>query len=264
MNRRGPRGAFTLVELLVVIAIIGILVALLLPAVQAARAAARRMACSNNLKQIGLALHNYHDTFGQFPPNGQFATNTTGDSWSTQARLLPFLEQANLQDLIDWGLSYKDQPHVAGVRVPTYICPSEVKDRQRDAGGGVLYYPLNYGVNVGVWFAFDPLVRSPSRGFTGPNEVTNFASLLDGSSNTLAVAEVKAYQPYLRDSGLPSAPGAAIPATPADVVAFGGNFKTNSGHTEWTDCRAHQSGFTSAFTPNTEFPYRERGRELRC
>ncbi len=100
------RAAFTLVELLVVIAIIGILVGLLLPAVQAAREAARRMSCSNNVKQMGLALHNYHDAFRRFPAAGFYRRDQASPSWSLQARLLPQLEQANLQNLIDWNHAY--------------------------------------------------------------------------------------------------------------------------------------------------------------
>jgi len=83
------RSGFTLVELLVVIAIIGVLVGLLLPAVQAAREAARRMSCSNNLKQVSLAMHNYHGAFNQFPSGGLYRTDQPSSSWSFQARLLP-------------------------------------------------------------------------------------------------------------------------------------------------------------------------------
>jgi hypothetical protein len=74
----------------------------------------------------------------------------------------------------------------------------------------------------------------------------------DGTSNTLAFAEVKAFNPYLRDGGTPSAPGTPLPASTGEVVAYAGNFKTNSGHTEWVDSRVHQSGFTATFPPNTE------------
>src|SRR5262245_60953192 len=93
---------FTLVELLVVIAIIGVLVALLLPAVQAARESARRMQCSNNLKQIGLALHNHHDVLQVFPP-GQIHTSSSGEPYITTwgIELLTYMEQANLQARYD-------------------------------------------------------------------------------------------------------------------------------------------------------------------
>src|SRR4026208_1779818 len=101
MKRRG----FTLIELLVVIAIISVLIALLLPAVQQAREAARRSQCKNNLKQIGLALHNYAGSFSASPPVSVLPAGKTSEPWSAQARLLPFIEQASLHSLIDWGSS---------------------------------------------------------------------------------------------------------------------------------------------------------------
>jgi prepilin-type N-terminal cleavage/methylation domain-containing protein len=254
MKTSRDRAAFTLVELLVVIAIIGILIALLLPAVQAAREAARRMSCSNNLKQVGLALHNYHDTFKRFPPSAILPFGATFDSWSVQARLLPFLEQANLEDLIDWNFAYSVQPNVTKMRVATYLCPSEIRDIERP-DGALTHYPLNYGINLGTWFVYDPNTRRGGDGLSHPNGLTNMASVADGTSNTLAFAEVKAWNPYLRDGGTPSAPGTPIPTDPASVVAFGGSFKSNSGHTEWVDGRVHQTGFTGTFPPNTEIPY---------
>ncbi|HUG67120.1 MAG TPA: DUF1559 domain-containing protein [Pirellulaceae bacterium] len=252
--------AFTLVELLVVIAIIGILVALLLPAVQAAREAARRMSCGNNLKQIGLALHNYHDTYKAFPPSALIPYGATADSFSPQARLLSFLEQENLQDLIDWNASYAAQPVVTRQRIATYICPSEVGDRERP-DGALTHYPLTYGMNFGTWFVFDPRSRSGGNGIAYPNGRVNFASVTDGTSNTLAFAEVKAWAPYLRDGGTPNGLGVPIPTTPAQVVGFGGSFKANSGHTEWIDGRTHQSGFTGTFPPNTKFIYASGGED---
>lgn len=256
MSSRVSRPAFTLVELLVVIAIIGILVGLLLPAVQAAREAARRMSCSNNLKQMGLALHNYHDAFRRFPPAGFYNRVAKNDSWSVQARLLPQLEQGNLQRLIDWGLSYSQQGNVARTRVPVYLCPSEPNDVERPSPKSndpdFTYYPLSYGANFGEWFIFDPNNNKTGSGIFVPNGKLRMGSVTDGTSNTLAFAEIKAYTPYLRDSGAPHAANLASPNSVEQILAFGGNFKSNSGHTEWVDSRVHQSGFTTTFVPNTE------------
>lgn len=126
-HQRGNSG-FTLVELLVVIAIIGILVGLLLPAVQAAREAARRMQCSNNLKQIGLAIHNYHDTQKSLPIGGSWRSATDPDFTvaGTNISILPFLEQGNLADIYDHRLKFNLAPNDAlGIQMPaTFICPS--------------------------------------------------------------------------------------------------------------------------------------------
>lgn len=125
------RRAFTLVELLVVIAIIGILVGLLLPAVQAAREAARRMQCSNNLKQLGLAHHNYHDAFKTFPPgaiNGRFGQSRA--VWAWCAQLLPFIEQTNLFNSLgvsgtEAAVSLQANPQLFRQRLSFLRCPSD-------------------------------------------------------------------------------------------------------------------------------------------
>ena len=129
LPRRKRRG-FTLIELLVAIFIISVLIALLLPAVQWARKAARRAHCQNNLKQIGLALHNYWDAHSVFPPSfvSDIATgeNTGGGEWSIHARILPYLEQANMYSLALLELSYEDPANseVAVSRIAGYLCPS--------------------------------------------------------------------------------------------------------------------------------------------
>lgn len=261
---RRPMG-FTLVELLVVIAIIGVLVGLLLPAVQAAREAARRMSCANNLKQMGLALHIYHDTFRKFPPAGYYQRSVVGATWSVQARLLPQLEQANLQRLIDWSYSYDVQGQVAKTRVPVYLCPSEPRDQPRPDPSPSFpeftHYPLNYGANMGQWFVFDPRTQTGGTGLFYPNSKLSLASVTDGTSNTLAFAEVKAWSPYLRDGGTPSAVGVPTPNLPDQISGLDGDFKSNSGHTEWVDARVHQSGFTTTLGPNTRVVVRKDGQE---
>jgi prepilin-type N-terminal cleavage/methylation domain-containing protein len=254
------RRAFTLVELLVVIAIIGILVALLLPAIQAAREAGRRSSCSNNLKQIGLAVHNYMDVIGEVPPGGCYVVGATGASWSAHARILPYLEQTNLQNLIDFNLPYSAQGNVTKTRVPTYLCPSEIKKAPR-ADGALTHEPVSYGFNFGTWFVYDPATQTSGNGALCVNVGVTSGSYNDGMSNTLLAAEVKRWTPYLRDGGTPNGLGVPVPAAPADVAAFGGSFKTDSGHTEWVDARVHQTGFTAAFTPNTRVAYTSGGIE---
>ncbi len=258
---RRHRG-FTLVELLVVIAIIGILVALLLPAVQAAREAARRMSCSNNLRQWGLALANFEGARREFPSSWRLTGDGSMDGWSAPAQLLPYVEQAALADLIDLDVSYNNHPPLddgsgkllplRAIRVPVLLCPSEVRDLVRQtATGEPEHYPLNYGANVGIWYVFDPATRTPSPGAFRPLEGNRAGNFPDGMSNTVAFAEVKAYTPYFRNAGLTD------PAEPdiASVGALGGDFKSNSGHTEWVDGRSHQAGVTALFGPNTKVPY---------
>ena len=126
---------FTLIELLLVISIIAVLASLLLPAVQQAREAARRTHCRNNLKQIGIALHNYQTALGCFPPGFCADPSTTGGEWSVHARLLPHLDQTTVGDLIDFSNDFGsgDSASIAvrRTRVATYLCPSEVDDRAR-------------------------------------------------------------------------------------------------------------------------------------
>ncbi len=244
------KAAFTLVELLVVIAIIGVLVSLLLPAIQAARESARRMSCSNNLRQIALAMHNYESAQGRFPPSILMGKNQ--GLWSAQARVLPYLEQANLFSGIDFKQPYDNillnGQKVASLRVPTLLCPSEIRDETRVKNGDPIHYPLNYGVNCGVWKVYDPKDQSGGSGAFFPNAGLAARTVGDGLSNTLLLAEVKGWTPYYRDGGS----AGPVPANdPSEICSLAGSFKTETGHTEWVDGRTHQSGFTTTFTPNT-------------
>jgi prepilin-type N-terminal cleavage/methylation domain-containing protein len=249
---------FTLVELLVVIAIIGVLVALLLPAVQSAREASRRMQCQNNLKQIGLALHNHESARGKLPPLGDYISAGSSVYWSIQVRLLPYIEQSNLHNLVDFKVPISSQPHIARIRLPHLICPSEINDRERRDSPAFTHYPLNYGANAGDWHIAQP-PSDRGNGVFLYNRPTRLAEITDGLSNTLGMAEVKAFTPYLRDSGIPSSL-VPIPQSPSQVSAFGGEFKPDSGHTEWVDARTHQTGFTTTFTPNTHVPHSDNGK----
>ncbi len=188
MNVRPRRKAFTLVELLVVIAIIGILVALLLPAVQAAREAARRMQCSNNLKQMALAVHNYADTYDAFP----YAYQQT---ISLHARILPFMEQGNLSQLVNYNLSWNDPSNAVAVntKVPAFVCPSDINKLPISLGATNNYYG-NMGTNL-LYQAPPTLASDPNYGMPPHNGAfsasiaVRFADFLDGTSNTAMFSE---------------------------------------------------------------------------
>jgi prepilin-type N-terminal cleavage/methylation domain-containing protein len=263
------RRGFTLVEVLVVIAIVGIMVGLLLPAVQAAREAARRTSCVNNLKQLGLAVNNFQASHGIYPPSFVHQPGTTlrtnNGSWSIHGRLLPYVEQGNayLQVRLDlaWDAPENKSTGVPTMRIPTFLCPSELNDTVRvDSSGAPKVYPQNYGFNFGTWFVYDPKTDSGGKGAFFVNSRLTPGGFRDGLSNTLCASEVKAFTPYFRNT---PEPGPKIPSSPADFTAFaaGAQFKLgprtndNTGHTEWPDGRVHHSGFTTVFTPNTQVLY---------
>ena len=259
MKRTYSRSAFTLIELLVVIAIIAVLIGLLLPAIQKVREAAARITCQNNLKQMGVALHNYLDARSEFPPAARYPAGPNDEPWSAPARLLSFLEQGNLQRQIDWRQPPETQPEFVGTRVEMFLCMSEINDRPFQEGD-LQVYPINYGLNQGTWQVFDPTTNKGGDGAFAPNKAFRTADFADGLSNTLAVAEVKAFTPYLRDGGNPSGNGVAPPTSAAEVIAYGGEL-SEAGHTEWTDGKVHQTGFTTTFVPNTVVPYSANGKE---
>jgi len=149
------RRGFTLIELLVVIAIIAILIALLLPAVQQAREAARRASCKNNLRQIGLALHNYESAHRIFPPGvlGKSGSPSAGELLHTwQAMILPELEQATLQQTYDFNLRFDDPANAAAVRqtLSVFLCPSQPIDALLNNRYGNNHYAGNAGTVPGA------------------------------------------------------------------------------------------------------------------
>ncbi|MEI8370500.1 MAG: DUF1559 domain-containing protein [Planctomycetia bacterium] len=242
------RGAFTLVELLVVIAIIGTLVGLLLPAVQAAREAARRMQCQNHLRQWSQAVQNHETSLRFLPSAGEFPAS----NWSALARLLPFVEEEALQRLIDFSKPYAAQPAVTPYRLPLGICPSEPNDRPRLATTptGATHYPVNYGVNAGTWFIYQQSTGQSGDGVFRVGVRTRMSEILDGTSATLAFAEVRAYQPFVGSASGPVTTNAATPSSPADLAVYGGTRK-DTGHTEWVDFKVYETGFTATFPPRS-------------
>lgn len=181
------RLGFTLIELLVVIAIIAVLIALLLPAVQQAREAARRSQCRNNLKQIGLASHNYHDSNRCFP----FGQLDSAMGFSAMSQMLPYMDQAPLYMQINFNLPYNnaanDVPRLT--HIPMLRCPSDVS-QNLGSNGGPTNYMANKGANV-IWQdATGPNVGMPEQNgiFYFRSKVT-FADITDGASNTAAFSE---------------------------------------------------------------------------
>jgi prepilin-type N-terminal cleavage/methylation domain-containing protein len=187
------RLAFTLVELLVVIAIIGVLVALLLPAVQASREAARRAACMNNLKQVGLALLGHHDARKEFPLGGKAVKGAIGPSWTTE--VLPWLEEAPLRDLFDNSLSYTDPANLAAgnTLIPVLLCPSmpEGEVPRKSADSTNTYAKTAYGGVQGErGLRANNATNNPERGVMIFTKPIALEQIVDGASHTAIVGEV--------------------------------------------------------------------------
>lgn len=190
------RRAFTLVELLVVIAIIGILVGLLLPAVQAAREAARRMQCTNNMRQVMLAAINYESAFKRLPASRVSRTaNPLGptSSISVHARLLPYMEQNQIFQMINFGVEWNDPLNDAArlTNVPTFRCPSDPSSNVPPNVGGINNYYVNSGT-VPLWSrsVANPMPQVPvNDGVFYRDSFLKLAAITDGLSNTAGISE---------------------------------------------------------------------------
>ncbi len=240
------RRAFTLIELLVVIAIIAVMIALLLPAVQAAREAARRSQCTNNLKQIGLALHNYHDAIGAFPPGwisrpDPATGENTGPGWGWAAMVLPQIEQGSTSNAINFGLPI-EAPANSTARltgIGTFACPSDasfvpqftvVDDSTSSTSLGHPICDVASSNYVGCFgkgdpsslYPFSPADDPPGRddgeGLFFRNRSVRIAEIRDGTSQTLAVGEKS--QNLARATWTGAVTGSAVPIT--ELQAEGG------------------------------------------
>ncbi|REJ91617.1 MAG: DUF1559 domain-containing protein [Planctomycetota bacterium] len=261
------RSAFTLIELLVVIALIGLLVALLLPAVQQAREAARRTQCRNHLKQIGLALHNYHDQFGVFPPSSTNDVEQGGwigdplsrhlHSWSSL--LLPHLDDGNLYRSIDYNVSslHPNNRDAASHIVSTYRCPSYVgadfSDDPNYTRFGDRYAIQNYvamgGSDVGHIYGQNTGLFDPD-GTIYPLSSHDAADVTDGLSNTILVAETREERMMVWIDGGTAAvvarryDGANSPtyAGPEISLNYSPYFDYSDPYSEWGPSSQHEGG----------------------
>lgn len=277
MRLHSRSNAFTLVELLVVIAIIGILIALLLPAVQAAREAARRMQCTNNLKQLGLASHNHHDSHRQFPSGDPQKSCPDYPSiparlyrWSSLAMLTPYLEQSNVYRSLNldiplyghdgasqngpgYGVHADNQEPVSRV-VNLFYCPSD-QERKIDDAYGPTNYRACWGSGVDPWIVYS---NTTTDGVFYEDSKTRFADITDGTSNTALYSESilgpgGSASLTEENRALVMVSLRSLPMNAQTCSVLGSSADTSRG-ARWFDGWPRYSGYDHGLTPNSKTP----------
>ena len=259
------RHGFTLIELLVVIAIIAILVALLLPAVQQAREAARRTSCKSKLKQLALALHNYHDVHKVFP-NGQIDSGNTaggngpatrGNGFSWQALLLPYVELSGIYDGFDFRSSVTQGTNVAAVsvgRIDLFLCPSDERGNSETVNGAAMPKTSYFGSNSSFQNNHS---TAPGNGKFGTNGVitirqaVDMSQITDGTSNTIMIGEV--YGVYNDDSRLFGSGDSNHNPNEWRRMMRNGEYRPNAAPGSTSTADAQQNGFSSPHKGGVQF-----------
>jgi prepilin-type N-terminal cleavage/methylation domain-containing protein/prepilin-type processing-associated H-X9-DG protein len=245
---RFARRAFTLIELLVVIAIIAVLIGLLLPAVQKVREAAARMKCTSHLKQIGLALHNYHDGNNRLPPGGSGPTiggfaaapGMTGSIGYT-VYILPYVEQDNVYRQMNTTVNYDQSPNLiaAPYLIPIYQCPSAVVTESGLVTGKTFHYPGvagPKGINPQTGQSYNMTNGTQGgvshHGILGPNSRVTLTGITDGTSNTFLVGELSwkdanCYRPWTRGWDSDAMAATKNLVNPLNTVPYNGSNNFN-------------------------------------
>jgi prepilin-type processing-associated H-X9-DG protein len=261
------RTGFSLIELLVVITILELMMALLLPALQSAREAARRIQCTSDLKQLGLGLQQYETNYGIYPPSmvlsGKGNTPDWVGGWSLNCRILAFMEQNTLSNAINFSTNHEAAVNltVTAQSIGVFVCPSEVNPQPFDATFGSSAVST-YGWCMGDWYVWGGFGSLPNRTAFAPNRSRKISDFRDGLSFTLLASEVRSHQYVRTDCGLLSmlnTPGSTLgpevtPGLITPQLSGDGSPCTlsSAGHVAWADGSVSQSGMTTAWIPNTK------------